>query len=755
MRGSILSPGAKWVGEIFSYGPKEDIDKRNVDLQGRVIKDSGRTFVEIVGEKAQSPAYTYNANRCDERYPRQVVEQGVRIVFVNMTTTWRLDGSIDTGTLNRALNAFADYPADVGLVIRFTITTPEDFAEKYPTELVRFAHVPDVQMTHAEYKGGLSRALPIFASFASTAWREAGCRYVDSVIELVTSHPQGQRVIGYMINTGETAEALLWGCQEGLYGDFSVPGINAFREWLKKRYKNEEEFQRAYRSTELAITKIVPPSLESRATAVYRELRDPQRDLLLIDYDRFQSDLVVDTLLYWHRHARRRLGDGKLLGCFYGYCLWGSGMLNTTPAQGHCALGRLLEAPEIDFVTGITTYWKRALGQPGNYMLPVASVSRHGKLHWNEDDLRTHVVLSNDNVWATPAAGVPATETGSISIYRRQFCRALTDGSQTWYYDIVGGMYNSPGIMNEFRKQCEVAAGLADADMSSCAELACVVSELTPMYHRQYPGNLHQYRETVANLLCDRITEGLYRIGVPLDWYLSSDLSKANFSQYKVIYFFNQVVATEQERAAIERLKNAGRTLIFLWSPGFLTETSAGSKFSSELTGIHMSEETLRGPARVRITDFTMPMTRELATIRSLGTDFIYSPLLAIEDSEAKVFGRYEWNEMPAAACKTYRGWTSVVLGTCTSEPELLRAIMRNAGCTIRCETGDVIMENRSVLGVHAWHGGPLVLRMPLNCCGLQDLYSGNCFMADGGYVHIGYVERGETRVFRKINAKT
>lgn len=729
---------------------------------------NGRTFLEMEGKRIHSPAYTYLAERGDPKHPKQVVEQGLRVVFSaldTLDTAWKLDGSFDTHVLNKALNTFADSSADLGIIVRFTIDTPGDFAAQHPEELVRFAHVPDDQMTHDEYKGGLLHVLPKFASFASKVWHKAGCRYVDAVMDFVERHPQGHRVIGYMINTGETAEALLWGCQEGLYGDFSDPGIRAFRQWLTRRYGDEAGFQRAYRNPEFSLEKIMPPSLEERASASFGELRDPQKDLLLIDYDRFQSDLVVDALLHWHRYARQRLGAGKLLGCFYGYCLWNSGMLNVTPAQGHCALTRLLKAPELDFVTGITTYWKRALSQPGNYMLPVASVALHGKLHWNEDDLRTHVVLSNENVWATPAGGVPVNEAGSVNIYRRQFCRALTDGSQTWYFDIaggqtngtpkVGGMYDSPGILKEFERQCEIANRLADTDLSSCAEVACIVSELTPLYHRQYPGSLHQHRDTVADLLCDRVTEGLYRTGVPLDWYLSSDLGKADFSQYKVIYFFNQVVATAAERAAIERLKTQGRILIFLWSPGFLTETEAGARLSSELTGIRMQETPLRGPARVAITDFNTPLTRELATVRSIGTDMVYAPLLAIDDPAATVFGRYDWNQAPAAAVREFRDWTSVVLGTCTSEPELLRAILRNAGCTIRCETGDVIMENRSVLGLHAWHGGPQVLRLPPGCRGLQDLYSGNRFMVSDGFVHVGVVGRGATRMFLKLNLKS
>jgi hypothetical protein len=191
---------------------------------------------------------------------------------------------------------------------------------------------------------------------------------------------------------------------------------------------------------------------------------------------------------------------------------------------------------------------------------------------------------------------------------------------------------------------------------------------------------------------------------------------------------------------------------VFTWSPGFLTEEEAGAHWSSRMTGIEMGQKALRGPARVRVTDFSLPMTREMATSAYLGTDFVYSPLLRVDDEKAKLFGRYGWNDAPAAAIKGFSDWTSVVLGTCTAQHELLRGIFRQSGCTIRCETGDIVLENKSVLGLHFCHGGPVVLQLPAGCRGVRDLYSGNEFHVDQGRVHIGHVSKGETRIFRKLS---
>ena len=138
-----------------------------ISKYGRIAIVRGRSFLEINGKRILSPAYTYNGGRNNPKHPRQAVESGIRTIFINATTKWWIDGNFNADTLNKELDLFSGSPQDLALIVRFTINTPEDFAEKYPDELFRFAYVPDEQMNHEEYKGGLMYVPPKFASFAS------------------------------------------------------------------------------------------------------------------------------------------------------------------------------------------------------------------------------------------------------------------------------------------------------------------------------------------------------------------------------------------------------------------------------------------------------------------------------------------------------------------------------------------------------------------------------------------------------------
>jgi len=724
-------------------------------MDARVVAADGHTVLALADQRVESLAYL--RFQPEPRYVRQMLDAGVRIFFIGGgVDRWPSEDRFDLSDLHRSLDVLHAEQTDLFVVVRFTISTPGWFPQRYPQEVLRFAHVPGEQQTFPEYvrsdKGGARGAL--HASYASGVWRAWGRRYVEAVVECVNAHGMADRVIGYMVNTGGTGEGLLWGVQEGLYGDFSAPGVAALRQWLTRRYGSDGSLRRAWGRDDVTLDTAEPPLPQQRRRASLGELRHPVADGWKIDYDRFQSDLMVDALLEWCGHARRLTGGKKLVGCFYGYTMWQTGMVNELPSHGHCALARMLDAPQIDFVSGITSYWNRGMGRPGSYMLPVGSVNLHGKLHWNEEDLRTHLLWSDDRhqrMIQNVGGSVPRAAQDAVWAYRRQLARRLVEPSQSWLFDMTGGWYDAPELLEEFTRQSQILERLSREDGGSCAEVACVVSERSAYYHRHYLSELYQERGQAQSLRCDLATEELYRAGVPLDWYLSSDLPTADLSRYRVVCFFNLVMATQAERAAVERLKADGRTLVFLWAPGYLSEADAGVALSMALTGIAFAPETLRGPGQVRITDFTTPMTRELTDAAHFGTQQVFEPLLVIDDTGATVFGQWVVNGAPAAAFKRFSGWTSVVLGTSTSHHRLMRAVFRDAGCGIRCESGDIVFENRSFFGLHACKGGPMVVRLA-DCEGLDDLYSGRRFMQQSGLIHLGSARRaGDTRLYRKL----
>ena len=91
-------------------------------------------------------------------------------------------------------------------------------------------------------------------------------------------------------------------------------------------------------------------------------LRDPALDRLAIDYELCLSDIVANCLLSWCSVVKQATGRKRITGAFSSYLMWQSGLVNALPTNGHLGLRRLLDSPEIDFLTGITSYDNREAG---------------------------------------------------------------------------------------------------------------------------------------------------------------------------------------------------------------------------------------------------------------------------------------------------------------------------------------------------------------------------------------------------------
>src|SRR5581483_8970464 len=82
----------------------------------------------------------------------------------------------------------------------------------------------------------------------------------------------------------------------------------------------------------------------------------------------------------------------QICGVFYGYMLHGSrenGFQNT----GHLAMQKLLQSPDIDFLTAPTSYAFREVGTGYSAPQPPTDPIRlHGKFFFDENDVRTHML---------------------------------------------------------------------------------------------------------------------------------------------------------------------------------------------------------------------------------------------------------------------------------------------------------------------------------------------------------------------------
>jgi hypothetical protein len=96
------------------------------------------------------------------------------------------------------------------------------------------------------------------------------------------------------------------------------------------------------------------------------------------------------------------------------------------------------------------------------------------------------------------------------------------------------------------------------------------------------------------------------------------------------------------------------------------------------------------------------------------------SPYFTVEDPAAEVLARYEEGGPVSCALKRRDGWTSVFLGAHVLEPQLWRALFREAGAHLYLETlhddwqSPVVVEaNERFLMIQAGRDGVRTVRLP------------------------------------------
>jgi hypothetical protein len=445
--------------------------------------------------------------------------------------------------------------------------------------------------------------------------------------------------------------------------------------------------------------------------------RDPRLDRPAIDYDTFLSELCADNLLEWCRIVKAATGGRRLTGAFYGYLLWQTGYANAVTNNGHLALRRLLDSPDLDFVTGITSYDNRGTGEPGSFMLPVESVQAAGKLVFNEVDVRTHLSPGRPARSEIPPEFRNThayTLDESVSLYRREFAHQLIHGAAWWNFDMGGGWYACRELQDEFTRQSAIAQQALAWDLASVSQLAAVVSAASPAYQRLF--TMQQVLADLAwvDLQCDRATTELYYTGVPFDWWLTDDLSRPELARYKVIYVFNAMYLNAAERAAVERLKGDGRTLIFCGAAGLIADDGISAEHASALTGMRLRLNPRRQPLWLDLADYDHPALAECLSPVTLGTGALVAPCLEVDDPAAQVLGKWRTTGAPAFAVKECGGWRSVVSPAPLNHRLLARGLLRLAGCHVWVDPARILFANRSLLAVHiADSHEPLRIHLP------------------------------------------
>jgi hypothetical protein len=550
------------------------------------------------------------------------------------------------------------------------------------------------------------------ADYLSDRWRADMEDALEQFVAFLSTRPYYTNILGLMLWNGSSMD-----CNPEV--NIATPAaIGRFRTFLRQRYTNEGALQTAWNDATVTFATATPRpdvmAVPADQTTACPLLVDPATGGAYRDTIRFMEQ-VWQTIVIDFCKAVKRVSGGDLLagartGDFMGH-MWGVGDGSDGPRDTN-PLAMLLECPEMDFFEVQEPYLGRYLGYHGGSgtpVLPIQSVFRRNKavLYQNDTPLHTGTMRNDDLSFL-------------VGHVRRCYVNGIVNGVYPYQLGVGWTRLARPELMEQYGAFNTLMTRAQQADRSSVAEVAFVFD----LDYQKYIGFDPQYDKPSRSIpLFDHIKWSWARAGVPYDMILLQDLDAAR--DYKVYVFVHCFALSPDERALIEKhALREGKTAVFTWADGYLSDGRADSGVLSELTGLDIRSETsernwlLKPTAALSRTHpphdaFPMSTFDFAPQDIALPADVAYGPSFYVADPEAETLAVYAEGGAVAVARKEKNGCAVYYSAPAILPPNLLRYIVERAGCHSYVDTEDACYVNASMVGLHAGRSGTVCITLP------------------------------------------
>jgi len=534
---------------------------------------------------------------------------------------------------------------------------------------------------------------PLRYAFTSKKWREDMTEALKALIDYFENSKWKNTVIGYHIASGGTEEWTYQCRYEDSFYDFSDVNLKAYHNWLKDKYGNCRSISKAWGRTISSFDEITFPNPATRTYAKKGFLRNCDGEMDILDYYDFHNESVADTINYFCKQVKDYTNGERITGAFYGYVA-----VLSQNKKGLHAMGDLLKQPYVDFIS--TTNWYKEAGEAWVFASAVNSAFLHDKMWIAEGDLRTskstnlgdylpHALPDND--YYTSAVWKPlATMEDSESVLTKGLARVLTAPCGIWWFGMFGKWFSDERMMNIIDKTPLLLSKQRNNYLKT--DVAVIIDE-----------KAYKYFGIPEAKMCRAIDENmrnLSHVGFTFHNYLLSDIKKDNFpaDDYKLYIFVECVNPSEEDKAAInKKLKNGGKTLMWLHSASYYDSSLSG--FKLEMADTDVTE----------VADYNGNKYCDIYNEPASGVyeDGAYSlPGFKFADSDGYVISRFSKSREPAVIWRNMDGYNSVFSLTLVPSVMLYKHIANLAGVHLYNRTGDCVYAGGEFAALHAVSDG-------------------------------------------------
>lgn len=611
---------------------------------------------------------------------------------------WVGDKQYDFTAFDLAVEQASEAYPNVKFFVQVDTYPPKEWAKRNPGEMA------------IDENGRHSRHFTETTHSFSSPIALADIRHaVETCVRYLEHSPYADRIAGYRIIGGHTAEWIGWGYMDKKIFDYSGPAQKAFLSYIAKSFP------------QLKLSRI-PSNAELMARPVDGgNLLSPSDNLATIAYHYFYSQSITDMLIDLCRAARRACEGRKVIGSYYGYTI------NTTASPyfqvtGHYNLMELLKSGAVDFILSPQSYGIRHLGGTVGDMKPFQTLANHGVMSLIEDDTRTHALppIRSNNYDQT------ITPEQSVGMMRRNLGIALCRQQPLQLYTFYGKYHSEfsfPEMKPLIRDLKRTGEFCWRNGVGRNADIALVVSEQSLnflAYEKDYvrsgsrrqnfnhSGGVGNFPESFVRLAGGLISgqiDPIGRSGAVCDYILAEDIEN-HLDDYKLWVFTDCFNYDENFLNAVRKLRSRPNTLLWLYAPGYYHNLTANVENMEKLTGFRF-EKLPSAPAEVKLTD---------GQYLGVQDDIMRPAFSVIPDSEVRVLGTYTGSNYVGFAEKQEGPSRSIFCGPYHFSASFYRNLARQSGAHIYLNSGDPTEANDALVLVHARWPGRKVVHLKKRC---------------------------------------
>ena len=595
-----------------------------------------------------------------------------------------------------AEEAIKEYP-NAKFFVQVSCYPPQEWIAKYPGEL---SLTEDGKPSYTHLK---INETPI--SFSSQIALRDIKAAVKACVQYLENSPYANKIAGYRIIGGHTAEWIGWGHANKELFDYSKPAQKAFLDYVAKHAPN---------SNIKAI-----PSVKTRLSRAKDKgnLLNEKDNLDTILYNRYYSDSIADMIIELCKTAKEACNNQKVVGTYYGYSVYTPSGLYFQ-GTGHYNLVKLLKSKAVDFVMSPPSYAIRAIGSTMADMKPFQTIADHGVLSFIEDDTRTHSIppLKRTNYDQT------LNPQQSVAVMRRNLGIALCRQQPMLLYPFYG-IYHSEfsfpemiPLMNDLQKINDFCQ---QNMVKRKADVALVFSEQSLnmyAYEKRYVrtgGAVQDYNwsgasgifpqaalKLTGSLISGQV-DTLSRSGVVCDYILSEDLANHK-KDYKLYIFAGVLNYDEKFLQAIKNLRKKNVTLLWLYAPGYSKNFVTNVAYMKELTGFDL-RYLPSVTAEVKLND---------SSTTGIAEDNLTPGFHVQVNKNVKVLGKYN-NTPYVGMAEIKEGLSrSIFSGSYRFSTSFMRKLALEAGAHVYTNTGDPLEANENLLMIHSRFPGNKTIKL-------------------------------------------